>query len=221
LMLTGVYNAWIQKSLDELSSLLPARYAKREASEGPLPSAAVYEYTVPGALDGTVLTIAEIAPVSGEYQAAFVDATTLLAGGAHAAAIDKLTYLTSESPMVAASYINLGIAYHETGDLDAAAEYLQIAIDLDGAANNPVAYNELGIIFRKLGRFEEAKASYQAALATSPEYHFAQRNLGILCDLYLAELECALEQYESLSAAVPDDDELAIWIADVSDRMNR
>jgi len=123
--------------------------------------------------------------------------------------------------MVAASYINLGIAYHETGDLDAAAEYLQIAIDLDGAANNPVAYNELGIIFRKLGRFEEAKASYQAALATSPEYHFAQRNLGILCDLYLAELECALEQYESLSAAVPDDDELAIWIADVSDRMNR
>jgi tetratricopeptide (TPR) repeat protein/outer membrane protein assembly factor BamD (BamD/ComL family) len=221
LMLTGVYNAWIQKSLNELSSLLPARYAKQEASEGPLPSAEVYEYTVPGAFDGTVLIIAETAPVSGEYQAAFVDATALLTDGEHAAAIDKLTYLTSESPMVAASYINLGIAYHEAGDLDAAAEYLQIAIDLDGAANNPVAYNELGIVFRKLGRFEEAKASYRAALAASSEYHFAQRNLGILCDLYLAELECALEQYESLLAAVPDDDELAIWIADVSDRMNR
>ena len=60
-----------------------------------------------------------------------------------------------------------------------------------------------------------------SALAAAPDYHFARRNLGILCDLYFSDTDCAMREYETYMAAKPDDEEVAIWIADVSNRMNR
>lgn len=221
LMLTGVYDAWIQKSLDELATLMPARYAKQEESEGLLRSAETYAYRAPGTAEAREFTIAETAPISDEYRTAFAEAMTLLDHGQRQTSIDKLTFLTSESPMVAASHINLGIALHLAGNLEAAEENLQNALALSVAARHPVVHTELGIIYRKLGRFADAKASYEAALAANPDYHFARRNLGILCDLYLSDADCALREYESYMAAVPDDDEVAIWIADVNNRLIR
>ena len=220
-MLTGVYNSWIQKSLEALAALLPARYAKQELGEGLLRSIDTYTYQPPGTSDAMPLTINETAPVSDAYRTAFDEAMSLLDRGQRQLAIDKLTFLTSESPMIAASHLNLGIAHHRAGNLDAAEERLQNALSLGVATAHPVIHTELGIIYRKLGRFADAKASYETALAAEPDYHFARRNLGILCDLYLADTGCALREYEAYAAAVPDDDEVAIWIADVSNRMGR
>ena len=123
--------------------------------------------------------------------------------------------------MIAASHINLGIAHHLAGNLEQAEQHLQNALALDVAARHPVVHTELGIVYRKLGRFAAAKNSYEAALAAAPDYHFARRNLGILCDLYLADMRCAMREYETYMSAMPDDDEVAIWIADVSNRMAR
>ena len=220
-MLTGVYNTWIQKSLDELATLLPARYAKRETSEGLLRSVDLYAYRAPGSAETPELTITETAPVSDEYRTTFFEAITLFGDDERQSSIDKLAFLTSESPMVAAAHINLGIGYHITGNLEAAEEHLQSALALDVAARHPVAHTELGIVYRKLGRFGDARTSYEAALAAFPDYHFARRNLGILCDLYLSDTRCALSEYETYLSAVPDDDEVAIWIADVNNRTVR
>ena len=82
-------------------------------------------------------------------------------------------------------------------------------------------HNELGIIYRKTGRFAESRKSYERALAVYPGYHFARRNLAVLCDLYLGDLDCALENYEAYMATVPEDPEAAIWIADLRMRMNQ
>ena len=49
----------------------------------------------------------------------------------------------------------------------------------------------------------------------------ARRNLGVLCDLYLADLECALSSYEAYMTTVPGDDQAAMWIADLRQRMGR
>jgi len=73
-------------------------------------------------------------------------------------------------------------------------------------------------VYRKTGRFAEARSSYERALAIYPGYHFARRNLAILCDLYLADLDCALANYEAYMATVPGDDEASMWIADIRNR---
>ncbi len=50
LLAAGVYNDWVQKSLDSLAGLMPGRYAKRETSEGYLGTVEVYAYRMPIAL---------------------------------------------------------------------------------------------------------------------------------------------------------------------------
>ncbi|MGH0035499.1 MAG: tetratricopeptide repeat protein [Myxococcota bacterium] len=49
LMSAGVFNDWIQKSLDQLAVLVPGRYAKFETSTGPLASLDTYAYRTPRA----------------------------------------------------------------------------------------------------------------------------------------------------------------------------
>jgi lipoprotein NlpI len=88
------------------------------------------------------------------------------------------------------------------------------------APNHPVALNEMGILHRRTGNFQSARDHYERALAIHPHYHFALRNLGVLCDLYLEDLECALEQYERYAEIVTDDPDVAIWIADIRNRLS-
>lgn len=47
LLASGIYNAWVQKSLDKLAGLMPARYAKGEISGGFIGSLDVYAYRMP------------------------------------------------------------------------------------------------------------------------------------------------------------------------------
>jgi TolA-binding protein len=49
LMASGIYNAWVEKSLGELAVLVPGRYAKFEASSGLIASLDAYQYRVPHA----------------------------------------------------------------------------------------------------------------------------------------------------------------------------
>jgi hypothetical protein len=47
LLAAGIYNPWVQKSLDELAVMMPGRYAKTESSEGFLGSIDVFAYRMP------------------------------------------------------------------------------------------------------------------------------------------------------------------------------
>lgn len=158
-------------------------------------------------------TITEEARVGGSVRSDYEVALTLLQQGRHDDGVALLESVVAEAPQISAPYIDLGVAYHQAGDLEAAERYLLLALEQN--FDHPIAHNELGIVYRKTGRFAEARRSYENALAIYPSYHFARRNLAILCDLYLADLDCALKNYEAYMATVPSDDEASMWIADL------
>lgn len=164
-------------------------------------------------------TITEEARIAGDVRADYQTALGLLEQLRYAEGIEILEQVVQQAPELSAPRIDLGIAYHLNGNLESAEANLEKALELN--SQHPIVHNELGIIYRKTGRFAEARASYESALAVYPGFHYARRNLAVLCDLYLADLSCALEHYEAYMETVPEDDEAAIWIADIRMRINQ
>ena len=164
-------------------------------------------------------TISEPVSVSDAVRAEYDRAVFLLEQGQLDDGIAVLESVVANAPDVSGPRIDLGVAWHRKGDLEAAEQHLREALELN--PDHPVVHNELGIIYRKTGRFAEARRSYEAALAIYPGYHHARRNLGVLCDLYLADLECALESYQAYLQTVPEDAQASMWIADLQNRMGR
>ena len=167
--------------------------------------------------DESGFTITEQLRISGEARVDYQAALQVLRQERYEQGIAMLLDVVEMAPDITAPYIGLGIAYGKTGDLDAAKDALLTALAL--APDHPIAHNELGIVYRMSGRFDEARASYEQALAVYPGFHYARRNLGVLCDLYLADMACALEHYEAYLGAINDDPEVAIWVADIRNRL--
>jgi Flp pilus assembly protein TadD len=210
---TGVLRAigratWIAAALI-VAPAAPANAARR-ADRAP---------TIEVTQDATGFTITQELRVSGEVRADYDSATRLLAQQKYAEGIALLVKVTEAAPTAITPLIDLGIAYGRSGDLDRAEASLQRALQLD--PDHPIANNELGMVYRKKGRFADARASYERALARYPSFHYAHRNLAILCDLYLLDVNCALQHYEAYRVAVPDDQEAVKWIADLHNRAGR
>ena len=155
-------------------------------------------------------TIFEDANIEGDVQLDYDRAREFLAQGKTQDGIDLLNVVAAAAPNLSAPHIDLAIAYQRDGDLEMAETHLKQALDIN--PDHPVALNELGIVFRKTARFAQARQSYQAALDVYPGFHYARRNLAVLCDLYLGDLECAVENYEAYMTTVDSDDEAAMWL---------
>ena len=167
----------------------------------------------------TGFVITESVNVTADVRADFESAMQRLEQRDTAGGIALLLKVTEAAPQLTAAHVDLAMAYEQAGDLEHAEASLKRALAL--SPRHPVVYNELGIVYRKSGRFEDARKSYAKALELHPEFHFARRNLAILCDVYLHDTGCALENYELYAKAVPDDEAASAWIADLQQRIGK
>jgi tetratricopeptide (TPR) repeat protein len=155
--------------------------------------------------------------VDADVEADFSKAVELLRKEQYQQAITVLQAVIEREQRLPAPYVNIAMAYNKVGDTTKAEENFISALKLD--IGHPTANNELGLLYRKAGKFNAARTAYQNAIKEHSDYLPAKRNLGVLCDLYLHDYKCALEQYEDYLELQPDDKTVAIWVSDVKQRI--
>lgn len=134
-------------------------------------------------------------------------------------AIELLLEVTAKTDKHSAPYINLGIAYSESGKINEAEDVFLKAVKIN--PTHPVLNNELGLLYRKTGRFSEAKKTYESLLNNYPQFLPARKNLGILCDLFMNDLDCAIKHYEVYLKLKPNEKNIEIWLADLKRRVGK
>lgn len=184
------------------------------ANHTPLPKTAA----TPGAPAAESAAVAApAAAVEPEVQRVFEQAVALLRQQQYSQVVDTLSPVAAQHPELPGLLVNLAVAYIHLERQEQATAVLQQALHTD--PQHPVALNWLAILERRAGRFEEAKALYQQLLAAHPESRHGHLNLGILCDLYLRQADCALKHYRRYQAlAAEADPEVDNWIADLERR---
>jgi cellulose synthase operon protein C len=116
------------------------------------------------------------------------------------------------SPVLAAA-----AAARQSGDLAKAEELLTKQVD--GSASDLLVLAELAYVQRLRGKFAEARQSYEKAIALDATYAPAQRNLGVLLDLFVDDPQAALAALERYRALTGEEKPVSGWIAEIKQRL--
>lgn len=153
-------------------------------------------------------------------QSGYDSALSLMKDGKYEKAVLKLEAVSRTDERRAGPYINLGVAYRHLDKLEEAKQALRLATERK--AGNEIAWNELGIVYRKLGEFENARDAYKKSIRERSSYGKAYLNLGILCDIYLEDLSCAIRNYEKYQKlGSSESKKVTFWLADVRKRAGK
>ena len=86
---------------------------------------------------------------------------------------------------------------------------------------NALTANNLALLLREQGRFEEAVTVLETGLSHSPVTAELHYNLAVISELYLLDLDGALAHYRRYrSLAGTEDKQVAGWIADLERRLD-
>ena len=167
----------------------------------------------------------ELSTMSTEGQQRFAQGVDLLTQNKLAEAHKLFVNLAEQSPQISAIWLQLAqlqgktvkssdIASEQQTALDLQTRYLKNAISTH--PDNYIAHNQLAVLLRRQGLFNEALNHYDMALKSWPAFAEARLNRAILYDLYLGNKPAALEDYQVYQALVSQPvRQLKGWIADL------
>lgn len=139
-----------------------------------------------------------LAPLAHADDAA--DAQRLLLAGQADAALARAETALAQRPNDATLRFTRGVALMDLGrDAEAQDAFLRMTQDFPEL---PEPYNNLGLLYARAGRLEDARVALETALRNDPSQRNARRNLGDVL------LRLALQSWEAAAAATPGDPEL-------------
>ena len=156
-------------------------------------------------------------PVPERAAQQYRQALDLMRSGRDADAELELKQLSVAYPQFAGPQLNLGLLYLKDSKLTEAESALKAAVQINPA--NAPAGNELGIVERRLGKFADAEAAYQRTITAEPNYAPAHLNLGVLYDLYLAEPQKALDEFERYIEIAGQSKQVDGWVVELRKRV--
>ncbi len=134
-------------------------------------------------------------------------------------ALARFAAFVESFPEAASAQYNSALIHLQLEQRELAIAALEAAVKTDPKLSR--AWNELGILHREAGRFEQAETVYRKALAADPDNDRAHLNLGILYDLYLQQLDQALDHYQKYQSLQPQPDaRVQGWIIDLARRLS-
>jgi tetratricopeptide (TPR) repeat protein len=162
-------------------------------------------------MPGEHQTTSQLQTITPVLQADYLEAIALMQEHEWLAAQQRLLPITTSHPQLSGPWLNLGITQLQLGDSGAAEAAFNRALEAN--PGNIEACNQLGILYRRAGRLDEARRYYEAALLHDPDYADAHWNLGILHDQYLSNPQQALQHYERYQGITGSaDPQLQAWI---------
>lgn len=155
--------------------------------------------------------------VPPRVQTLYEQATAAMAAGEDLDAELRFGEFLLQHPDWPGAHVNLAILAAKKGDDPAAEAHIRSALQID--PGHAAALNQLGMLKRRQGLFEEAESAYLKAVTASPEYPLAHYNLGVLNELYLQRLDTALLHFERYLELGGQDEEVEKWVADLKRRI--
>jgi len=155
-------------------------------------------------------------PLPEGFESEYRDGLSLMEDDRLEEALEHWQAMSVNYPEYPGVWTNLGLVKFKSGDPDGAVLAYEEAEALDPTFC-PV-HSLSGVAYRDLGRFDDAQASYYAAIDCQPAEGRNYYNLGILLDLYRNDLEGALEYYRKARRLMPGDEKLDIWVIDLARR---
>lgn len=145
----------------------------------------------------------------------------LLAGCAGQPSADNAARAESRqvhSPEQAKVWAEQGRSALASNNPGAAIEAFRKAVALDPA--NAPSVNNLALLLQAEQRFAEAADVLQQGLAVLPDVAELHYNLAVISELYLLDLDQALNHYQRYRALTPEEDpKVAGWVADLERRL--
>lgn len=165
----------------------------------------------------STLQASSVLQSSIESGQAYTQAKQFLAKKNYAAALPLMEIVARSETATAEQFANFGIVLSRSGEYEDALSAFRKAAKQ--APNNADVLVEMALVYREQGKFGNARRFYEQALAFSPNHLRANYNLGVLCDLYKEDLDCAINSYRQyLALSGQDDKNVNIWLTDLAKR---